>query len=71
MTNIINKSDYEGCSIVNIRRHRNSTNHVSILAHLVDKEGRLLISADIGYIVKALEDRIPQVNSVVGDNTKQ
>ena len=50
---------YDGCRIVNIRKGKKSERRdMHIYAELVDKDGNVLISADLPYILKALQERL-------------
>ena len=55
MQNLVNLPEYKDCKIVNIRRGKGS----GILATLVNKDGEVLISATLDYIIEALEVRLP------------
>lgn len=55
------KSDYEGCTITNIRRGKKSQGRDHLIyAEVRDKNGDLIISATLDYIVKALKKRLPE-----------
>lgn len=47
--------EYKDCKIVNIRRGKGK----HILAELRDKNGKILVSATLDYIVDALINRLP------------
>jgi hypothetical protein len=47
-------TEYANCQIINIRRNVRTGN---LHATLVDKDGKLLISATLDYITKALTER--------------
>jgi hypothetical protein len=49
--------EYKDCKIVNIRR--SNKNSGRILAQLIDKDGKILVSATLDYIVDALINRLP------------
>ena len=49
--------DYDGCQVVNIRRGKGVRASV-VYANLVDKNGNLLISATLDYIMTALKQRL-------------
>jgi hypothetical protein len=49
--------EYKDCKIVNIRRGKGNNKH--ILAELRDKDGKILVSATLDYIVDALINRLP------------
>jgi len=54
-------SDYEGCTIVNIHRGTKASKRDDIIyAQLRDKNGALLISASLEYILEALKIRLPE-----------
>jgi hypothetical protein len=57
-----NPTDYSKCRIVNIRRGEKSKGRdIWIYAHLVDEKGNIVICATLDYIVKALDERLPEV----------
>lgn len=47
--------EYKDCKIVNIRRGNNQ-----IIAELRDKDGKILVSATLDYIVDVLNNRLPR-----------
>lgn len=51
------KSDYTDCKIINIHKGKGKRSSI-IYAQLVDKEGQLLISVDLPYIMQALNERL-------------
>lgn len=51
-------SDYSDCTITNIRRGKGERVKY-IYAKLVDKNGNLLINADLDYIVEKISERLP------------
>ena len=51
------EGSYEGCSITNIRRGTGDKSQW-IYANLVDKDGKLLISATLDYITECLKERL-------------
>ena len=50
-------SDYEGATITNI--HRNKRHPDEVYAHIVGKNGEMLVSATLDYCVKVLKERLP------------
>jgi phosphoserine phosphatase len=46
--------EYKDCKIVNIRR-----GNKQIIAELRDKDGKILVSATLDYIVDVLNNRLP------------
>jgi transposase-like protein len=53
-----NDESYKDCKIVNIRKGKDARKN-TIYAHLVDKDGKTLISATLSYITAVLEARLP------------
>jgi len=51
-------SFYKDCRITNFRRGKGNRSHI-IYCNLVDKDGVVLIHADLDYICHALHERIP------------
>jgi hypothetical protein len=51
-------TDYSGCTITDIKR-RKGTRADRIGAILRDKNGQILITADLDYILDKLHERIP------------
>ena len=55
-------TDYSKCRIVNIRLGPKSKGRVIwVYAELRDEKDQLVICASLDYIVKALEERLPEV----------
>lgn len=54
----MDKNEYEGCKIVDIKRGKGSRSH-TLYAKVVDKDGGLLIAATLDYIMKVLPGRLP------------
>ncbi len=52
-------SDYEGASIVNIRRGKGARSKY-IYAQIRDKNGVVRVQADLDYCVAAMKERLPK-----------
>jgi hypothetical protein len=61
--NVQNNPEYDGCQVVDIRRGRGARTGI-VYAKLVDKDGNLLISGTLDYIVSALKQRVKKPQSV-------